>query len=112
MRFIEQLSAAAWALLSLAAASPIELVEQRDLKQAFTIHQSVPKSFIQSGPAAVLSTYRKFRKPAPQDVVAAAAANNGVVSASPTANDSQYLTPVTIGGQNVNLDFDTGSADL
>lgn len=112
MRFIEQLLAAAWALSSLAAASPIELVEQRDLKQAFTIHQSVPKQWILSGPAAVLSTYRKFSKPAPQDVVAAAAANDGIVSASPTQYDSQYLTPVTIGGQTVNLDFDTGSADL
>lgn len=113
MRFFEQLSTAASALISIAAASPIEL-EQRDFaKQAFTIHQSdVPKEYIQSGPAAVLSTYNKFGKTAPSDVVAAAAANDGVVSASPTAYDSQYLTPVTIGGQAVNLDFDTGSADL
>lgn len=117
MRFTQQLSAAASALLiSIAAASPIELelVEQRDFaKKAFTIHQSdVPKEFIQSGPAAVLSTFSKFGKTAPDDVVAAAAANDGVVSASPTGNDSQYLTPVTIGGQTVNLDIDTGSADL
>lgn len=113
MRFIEQLSAAASALLiSIAAASPIEL-EQRDFsKKAFTIHQSdEPKEFIQSGPAAVLSTYEKFGKTAPQDVVAAAA-NNGVVTASPSAYDSQYLTPVNVGGQTVNLDIDTGSADL
>lgn len=114
MRFIEQLSAAASALLiSIAAASPIEL-EQRDFsKKAFTIHQSdEPKEFIQSGPAAVLSTYEKFGKTAPQDVVTAAAANNGVVTASPSAYDSQYLTPVNVGGQTVNLDIDTGSADL
>lgn len=113
MRFIEQLSAAASALLISAAASPIEL-EQRDFsKKAFTIHQSdEPKEFIQSGPAAVLSTYEKFGKTAPQDVVTAAAANNGVVTALPAAYDSQYLTPVNIGGQTVNLDIDTGSADL
>lgn len=100
MRFIEQLSAAASALLISAAASPIEL-EQRDFsKKAFTIHQSdEPKEFIQSGPAAVLSTYEKFGKTAPQDVVTAAAANNGIVTALPTAYDSQYLTPVNIGGQ-------------
>lgn len=111
MRFIEQLSATASALIIvIAAASPI--AEQQNLKKAFTIHQSVAKEFIQSGPAAVLSTYRKFSKPAPDDVVAAAAANDGVVSASPTAYDLQYLTPVTIGGQTVNLDIDTGSADL
>lgn len=112
MRFLGQLSAAAWVLSSLAAASPIELIEIRDLKKVFTVHQSVPKPFIQSGPAAVLSTYKKFLKPAPHDVVVAAAANDGVVSASPTEYDSQYLTPVSIGGQTVNLDIDTGSADL
>ena len=27
-------------------------------------------------------------------------------------SDSEYLCPVTIGGQTLNLDFDTGSSDL
>lgn len=114
MRFTEQLSAAASALLiSIAAASPIELEQRNISTKAFTIHQSdEPKDFIQSGPAAVLSTYGKFGKTAPDDVVAAAAANNGVVTASPAAYDSQYLAPVNIGGQTLNLAFDTGSADL
>lgn len=26
--------------------------------------------------------------------------------------DSEYLCPVTVGGQTLNLDFDTGSSDL
>jgi hypothetical protein len=26
--------------------------------------------------------------------------------------DSEYLCPVTVGGQMLNLDFDTGSSDL
>lgn len=34
------------------------------------------------------------------------------VTASPEQSDSEYLAPVTIGGQSFNLDFDTGSADL
>ncbi|WPH04396.1 Hypothetical protein R9X50_00728700 [Acrodontium crateriforme] len=34
------------------------------------------------------------------------------VTASPEANDAEYLSPVSIGGQTLNLDFDTGSADL
>lgn len=49
---------------------------------------------------------------APQDVLAAATASNGVVTASPTLFDSQFLSPVTIGGQTMNLGIDTGSADL
>jgi hypothetical protein len=36
----------------------------------------------------------------------------GVVAAVPEPNLSEYLSPVNIGGQNVTLDFDTGSSDL
>lgn len=36
----------------------------------------------------------------------------GEVAAAPEDNDSEYLSPVSIGGQKLNLDFDTGSADL
>ncbi|KAK3073654.1 hypothetical protein LTR53_004560 [Teratosphaeriaceae sp. CCFEE 6253] len=36
----------------------------------------------------------------------------GEVSAVPENNESEYLSPVTIGGQSLNLDFDTGSADF
>lgn len=37
---------------------------------------------------------------------------DGSVAANPEANEKEYLSPVTIGGQKFNLDFDTGSADL
>ncbi|KAK4494895.1 hypothetical protein PRZ48_014251 [Zasmidium cellare] len=37
---------------------------------------------------------------------------DGVVSANPEENEKEYLSPVTIGGQKLNLNFDTGSADL
>lgn len=36
----------------------------------------------------------------------------GTVEAIPEENDTEYLSPVDIGGQKVNLDFDTGSSDL
>lgn len=36
----------------------------------------------------------------------------GSVPAIPEKNDVEYLSPVKIGGQNVVLDFDTGSSDL
>lgn len=37
---------------------------------------------------------------------------DGSVTNTPTDEDSEYLCPVTIGGQTLNLDFDSGSADL
>ncbi|PYH43776.1 pepsin-like aspartic protease [Aspergillus saccharolyticus JOP 1030-1] len=41
-----------------------------------------------------------------------AAAQSGSVVTTPQANDESYLTPVTVGRSTLNLDFDTGSADL
>lgn len=38
--------------------------------------------------------------------------DNGEVNAHPEENESEYLSPVSIGGQKLNLNFDTGSADL
>ena len=36
----------------------------------------------------------------------------GEVTATPEENESQYLAPVKIGGQSLNINLDTGSADL
>lgn len=36
----------------------------------------------------------------------------GEVVATPVVHDSQYLCPVTIGGQTLHLNLDTGSSDL
>lgn len=44
--------------------------------------------------------------------VTAAAAGTGVVAATPEQGDVEYLAPVNIGGQTINLDFDSGSSDL
>jgi aspergillopepsin I len=53
----------------------------------------------------------KYGAAVPSHVQAAAAAS-GVATTTPEANDEAYLTPVTIGGTTLNLDIDTGSADL
>ncbi|KAI4179957.1 MAG: hypothetical protein L6R41_007541 [Letrouitia leprolyta] len=109
MRFLENLGAVS-AIISLAAASPIQ--QKPPIKKDFTVHQSKPKNTIKSGPAAVAYTFYKYGKQPPANVKAAAANNDGTVVTTPTEYDSQYLTPVTIGGQQLNLDFDTGSSDL
>lgn len=96
------------ALASLALAVP---VSQIGTKKGYTITGSVPKPL---PPAAVqyANVFAKYGMTAPQPVLDAAALRNGSVVASPEASDVAYLCPVTIGGQTLNLDFDTGSADL
>ena len=47
----------------------------------------------------------------PENVVKAAAVQ-GQVTTTPEQFDSEYLTPVTVGGVTLNLDIDTGSSDL
>ncbi|ROW15191.1 hypothetical protein VPNG_02983 [Cytospora leucostoma] len=44
--------------------------------------------------------------------VAAATNGTGIVTATPEQGDVEYLAPVTIGGQTINMDFDSGSSDL
>ncbi|KAL8947323.1 MAG: hypothetical protein Q9222_006379 [Ikaeria aurantiellina] len=108
MRFIENLSAAS-AIFALASASPFE---KRVIKKDFSVKQTIPKPTIKSGAAAVAATFYKYGKQPPANVKAAATGNDGSVTTSPTEFDSEYLTPVTVGGQQLNLDFDTGSSDL
>ncbi|KAI4725999.1 acid protease [Aureobasidium sp. EXF-10728] len=63
--------------------------------------------------AASVSTYAP---PAPAASAAAPSTNQddetGEVVATPADNGAEYLSPVTIGGQKLNLNFDTGSSDL
>ena len=94
------------ALAALAQAKP---VPQASAKTGFTIRQSIAKPFT-PGAVALSKTYQKYKASVPADV--AAAASSGSVVATPQQYDSEYLCPVTIGGQTLNLDFDTGSADL
>ncbi|KAL8786038.1 MAG: hypothetical protein Q9213_003021 [Squamulea squamosa] len=108
MHLMKNLGAAA-TVIALASASPFD---RSNIKKDFTVRQTVPKPKIRSGPAAVAATFLKYGKEPPSNVKAAAAGNDGSVITTPTEFDSQYLTPVTIGGQTVNLDFDTGSSDL
>lgn len=112
---------AALALTTAVVASPIEA------KKGFSVQQVEKKIFAKNGPKTIVKTLRKFGKPVPAHILAAAelgpsdevltalAANGSEPAVPGDAYDSLYLSPVTIGSTNpqtLQLDFDTGSADL
>lgn len=99
------------AVLGLVGASPVEHLSKR---RAFTVAQVAGKKVFKNGPAQTAKTYRKYGKKVPASLLKAAqVGRNGTVSATPPDQyDIQYLSPVDVGGTVVNLDFDTGSADL
>ncbi|KAJ4309739.1 Aspartic protease snp2 [Neodidymelliopsis sp. IMI 364377] len=107
---------AALALTGAVVATP---VQKRD---AFSVEQVKHNIYLKNGPGQVAKTLRKYGKVVPQHIQAAAdnrantvtaLATTGSEPANPSDDyDSSYLSPVTIGTTTVNLDFDTGSADL
>ncbi|KAF2787683.1 acid protease [Melanomma pulvis-pyrius CBS 109.77] len=101
---------AALAFAGAVVANPIELQKRK----AFSIHQEERTTFAKNGAQSRVNTLRKFSKPVPANILAAAAAGpTGTAPAVPgDAYDSLYLSPVTIGNTTLQLDFDTGSADL
>ncbi|KAI9893297.1 MAG: Type I transmembrane sorting receptor [Vezdaea aestivalis] len=83
-------------------------LERRDI---FTIIQTaIP--VLRNGPASFVKALGKYGTHIPPDLRSAVAGGSGTVTATPEANDVEYLCPVSIGGQILNLDFDTGSSDL
>ena len=105
-------SAALVASASLSLAAPANLVP----RSAFEIKQIAGPKVFKNGPMQMMKTFNKYSRygaKAPSEVqAAAAAAQSGEVSADPQQYDQAYLSPVTVGTSKVNLDFDTGSADL
>lgn len=101
------------ALVATALAAPANIVG----RAAFELKQVEHGKVYKNGPLQLLSAYDKYARVgavAPSEVKAAAAAaqQTGEVAANPEQYDAAYLSPVTIGDSEVNLDFDTGSADL
>ncbi|TVY91799.1 Penicillopepsin [Lachnellula willkommii] len=78
-------------------------------------------NFTRNGTAALLKAYAKHKLTPTKNFSEAfhsALSNSiqkrqdGSAPAVPTEYDSEYLVSTTVGGQKLNLDFDTGSADL
>ena len=69
-------------------------------------------SGIALGTAAMLKAYAKYGLKPNHPNSALERRQDGSVTASPAQQDVEYMCQVTIGGQNLNLDLDTGSADL
>lgn len=107
MQLLGHITLASAIFASLSATNPIE---KRD--RQFSVKQAANTAHkVKNGPSALAKAYQKFGVPVPKKL--AKAANDGSVSATPAQFDVQYLCPVTIGGsQTLNLNFDTGSADL
>lgn len=124
MHLLQQVAAAS-AFASIVAAAPYPLISKRSSNVTgaakFTVPQGPPKLQGKkiAGPIALARVYGKYARigaNAPAQVNAAASkaagTNDGTVVASPEQYDQAYLESVTVGGQTLNLDFDTGSSDL
>ena len=82
-------------------------------KSTFTVNQKArPATHAKAInlPGMYASALSKYGAAVPASVKAAA--ESGTAVTTPEANDVEYLTPVNVGGTTLNLDFDTGSADL
>ncbi|KAI1080777.1 secreted aspartic proteinase precursor [Whalleya microplaca] len=109
------------ALSSFAFAAPLETQQKG---HSFTVHQVRNPNHVKNGAAALAKAYRKYGAKLPESLVYALnqtasakvkrAGSSGSAKTTPEENDAEYLTPVSIGtpAQELNLDFDTGSADL
>jgi aspergillopepsin I len=110
-------------LLAAALAGPVAgkpVLKKRSFKHH--VRRSHNHAHPAAGGNAVFHSFRKYnfdlgdKKFVDTGVVRAAAAtgsaSTGSVANQPANNAAEYVSPVTIGGQTLVLDFDTGSSDL
>lgn len=68
--------------------------------------------YSRNGTADLLRAYNKFHLTPKEPDSVLRRRQVGSVEAVPDSDNVQYLSPVSVGGQVMNLDFDTGSSDL
>jgi hypothetical protein len=119
------------AAIVLAAPTPVEKrgLQKRSFKVPRQLNRAHPTG--PNGPAAMRKVFRKYNFKVKEDsmakegfisqskqnknsTAAATAGTNqtGTVAANPEQNAALFLSPVDVGGQKLNLDFDSGSSDL
>lgn len=93
-------------------ASVTSAVPTGGAKKSFSFNQvAVPATKTQNFAGTYAHALAKYGAKVPTHVQAAAS-QSGAATNTPDNNDEEYLTPVNVGGTTLNLDFDTGSADL
>lgn len=110
----------------LAAPTPTSSRPQRK-GTSFKVDRVRQGAAVMDGPIALRRSYSKFKinsvdlgidlldfKPLESDSSqnAPESDQSGEVTASSVQGDAQFISPVTIGGQKIVMNFDTGSADL
>lgn len=101
------------ALTCFSAVASAAAVPVKSPRQGFSVNQvqkTVTGTRTINLPAVYANALTKYGGTVPAAVHAAAVSGSAITT--PQDNDVEYLTPVTIGGSTLNLDFDTGSADL
>lgn len=112
MVILTQFAASLAALATLATAAPAPAADVTQQK-SFTVNQiekQLDKEKKINVPGMYAQALEKYGGAVPAHVKAAA--DRGSVVTRPEQYDSEYLTPVDVGGTTMHLDFDTGSADL
>lgn len=135
---VDQLALAAMLLAVVTSATPMAKQESKEepKKDTFSIRQTRSKSSAarRSGPVGLRYAYNKYNMHPPKDTEgkkgagkqksvkqkpkaskADSSAAGGVASVVTTPSgpvDDEYVSTVMVGGQEVHVDFDTGSSDL
>jgi aspergillopepsin I len=107
-------------VLTLAVAAQAAPTAEKRAAGTFSIPAIHNTQYVRNGTAAMLKAYKKFGlKPTQKfsdsfinEITASWKRQDSSVTASPDPTNVEYLVPVSIGGENLDLDFDSGSADL
>ena len=124
MHYFAAVAVAAASFLSLTSAVPTK--RSSSLEAGFKVEQVANPNFSgRHGPSHLAKAANKYGFDLPSKTTvsaftsavsaAIAGVNSTAVGASPVGLNGEideFLSPVTIGGQQFNLDFDTGSSDL